>query len=388
MAAQTATLSLRSANRIYERGLRPDHLEGVTRSEPPTAVLVGGQPGAGKAFASRLVRAQLAATVGDSVLISPDELREYHPYWQQHGRVDPAAAADVRADVGRWFARLVDDTVQLGAHVIVVTSMRRPDATEALAARLKADGYHVAAVVLATDREQSRQATLARYDLARASGLAGRFVSAAEHDAAYDGLRDTLARLETGHSIDRLQIVARDGRQLYANERRQEPAGDGNGTGWRQDPMAAQVLQDFRERQYTSREEGDSVLRWQILAQRLSVDPSVPRDVASQAVAWRNAALARAGQDPETARLITWGREAVAFETMPRQQFAREFAHHAKAVERLDEAILYAEKTFERQADRERFVAQSRRRIAERIAEGRYVSPGRVREKAPGAKTR
>jgi Tfp pilus assembly protein PilP len=66
----------------------------------------------------------------------------------------------------------------------------------------------------------------------------------------------------------------------------------------------------------------------------------------------------------------------------------REFPQHAKAVERLDEAISYAESTFEHESDRERFVVQTRERLTERIAEGRFASPDRTRVKERGAKTR
>ena len=73
---------------------------------------------------------------------------------------------------------------------------------------------------------------------------------------------------------------------------------------------------------------------------------------------------------------------------MNRYQFLREFPQHAKAVERLDEAISYAESTFEHESDRERFVVQTRERLAERIAEGRFASPDRTQVKERGAKTR
>ena len=72
---------------------------------------------------------------------------------------------------------------------------------------------------------------------------------------------------------------------------------------------------------------------------------------------------------------------------MNRHQFLREFPQHVTAVERLEEAISYAEKTFEDTSDRERFVVQARDRLAERIAEGRYA-PHRAQTKERGSKAR
>ncbi|CAN5805465.1 hypothetical protein BH11PSE8_BH11PSE8_21870 [soil metagenome] len=56
--------------------------------------------------------------------------------------------------------------------------MRQPDADDALAVRSTASGYRLAAVARPTDRALSRQATLARHELAGASGSAARFETA------------------------------------------------------------------------------------------------------------------------------------------------------------------------------------------------------------------
>jgi hypothetical protein len=258
--------------------------------------------------------------------------------------------------------------------------MRQSQAALALITQMKNASYEVAAVVLASDRDQSRQATLTHFDLARAAGDVPRFIPAAYHDEAYDRLRESLARIEAERTVDRIQVVARDGRELYANQR--------DGEHWVREPRAAYVLHDFRERPLTARELAESALRWQTLAQRLASDPTVPREVASQAITWRNEATAKAQADPEANRLLAWGREAEAFRTMNRHQFLREFPQHAKAVERLEQAIGYAEKTIDVVSDRDRFVAQARERIAERIAEGRYASADRAAVKDRGAKAR
>ena len=50
---------------------------------------------------------------------------------------------------------------------------------------------------LATDRDQSRQATMAGYDQARAAGLTPVFVAAAAHDTAYDAVRTLLVNWPT-----------------------------------------------------------------------------------------------------------------------------------------------------------------------------------------------
>jgi hypothetical protein len=187
------------------------------------------------------------------------------------------------------------------------------------------------------------------------------------HEAAYEGVRDSLVRIEAEVAVDRIQVIVADGRQLYANE--------ADGQRWIRPPQAARVLDDFRNRQLTARELADSALRWQTLVQRLASDASVPREVASQAITWRDDAVQRAEADPQAPRMLAWGREAEAFRTMNRRQFLSEFPQYAKPVERMDEALRFAERNFEQAADRERFIALTRERLATRIAEGRYAGP-------------
>lgn len=380
MAQAQGRLSEVEVDSIYARRIRPDLLDDVPSSANPTAVLVGGQPGAGKSFALAQVRAHLASTTGPAVTISGDEVREYHPHWRSSARIDPLAAQRTQSDASTWYTRLTNDSIEKGANALFETSMRETEAVVKLAERLRSAGYHVAAVVLAVEGDSSRQATLARYDIALTAGDVPRFVPAAYHDSAYDRLRTTVARLEGEHAVDRIQLITRDGRQLYANmiEDRQ----------WIKPPKALATLDDFRERRRPARELADSALRWQTLVQRLAADPSVPREVAAQVVAWRNEATQVAERDPDARLLLQWGRESEAFRTMNRHHFAREFPQHGKMVARLQEAINYAETNFGHAIDRERFIAEARNRIAERIAEGRTGAPQKDPVRQLGGRSR
>lgn len=376
MATAPHPLSEAELERIYAKRIRPDVLDGIEPSQAPTAVLVAGQPGSGRSDALRQVSAHLARTGGPSAVVSGEALRQHHPAWRLHGHDAAGVSDDVRSAVGQWVARVSADAITRRVNVLFETSLRQAEAAVALATLLRQATYHVAAVVLATDRDQSRQATMAYYDLAHRAGAAPAWVTASDHDGAYDALRDTLGRLESEQAVDRLQIIARDGRQLYANEL--------SGGTWLRPPKAVAVLDDFRERRLTARELADSALRWQTLVQRLALDPAVPREVASQLLAWRNESTGKAEHDPEAARLLEWGRDAEAFRTLNRTQFLSEFPHHAKAVERLDQAMRYAQQNFALAADRTRFIDQTRDRLAERIAEGRVGARDRSPpERAP-----
>ena len=245
-----------------------------------------------------------------------------------------------------------------------------PENISALARRFKHEGYQVAGVALASGPDMSRQAALATYLLARTVGAPARFIDFAD-DEGDSAIRAALSRLEAEGVVDRVQVVASDGRQLYANETA--------GGRWVAEPRAAYVLDDLRARMPTARELADTALRWQVLVRELQRDPLVPNELKAEAGAWRDAADATAERDPDAKRLLELGHQADAFRSMNRVAFARAYPQHAKMVERLQEAIAYAEQQFEHAEDRVRFVEQARQRLADRIAEGRALPAERAK---------
>jgi hypothetical protein len=350
----------RDAERRYDRCIRPDLLDGIARSRRQTAVLVVGGADADSAYALARVRANLDPVVGPSALVSPQALREYHPHWRAQPR--PSTAEAIGPDIARWQARLISEAIERRLNLVVEVGTLDPDGLAALARRLKDEGYEVAGVALAPDREATRQAAIAQALLARAVGAATR-VGDVVRDEAHEAMHAALSRLEADGVVDRMQIVARDGRHLYANEQA--------GGHWVAEPRAAYVLEDFEGRQPTARELADAALRWQALVRQLRMDSSLPGELLERASRHADAASARAEQDPDARRMLAWGDEAEAFRSLNRFAFLRAYPQHAKTVERLEEAIGYAEKQFEHASDRARFIDEARRRLADRIAEGR-----------------
>lgn len=371
MAQHPERLAAGELDAIYLRRIRPDLLGRAPASASPIALVIGGQPGAGKSFALAHARSQLQDSAGSAVVISVDELREYHPYWRAYARSDPLAAERTQHDAGLWYARLTNDAIAQRVDVAFETSMRRPEPVLALAGRLRADGYLTVATIVATDRDQSRLATLARFDVARTEGDVPRFVPAAYHDATFSSLRDTLAALEASRAADELRLITRAGAGVYRNQLQ-------NGS-WQRPAKAVEALDAARERPLTARELANRALCWQTLVQRLGADPTTGGEVVAQAVAWRNEATERAERDPDARQYLAWGREAEAFRTMSPQQFLRKFPHHEQTVHRFRLAIDHFEAEFANRADREGTIAETRARFAERIAEGRYADRLRSR---------
>lgn len=376
MASQRELLSESEHDRIYTRQIRPSYLESVDRSLALTAVLVGGQPGAGKSRAIRNVNAQLAATSGTPVVIAGDDLREFHPHWQAHGRNDPNAARDTQRDAGLWYQRLYREAIEAHKNLVFETSMRAPEAVLRLGNELRQAGYRIEAMIVAADRETSRLSTVERFIKQVEGDEIPRFVPGKYHDDAYTSLRNTVKAFDRGDLADKVQLVTRDSREIYTNAR------DGN--RWSKPARALRALDAERERQLSPKELSDFAERWHTLTTRLQVrSESVAREVIEQAVAWRIEASERALANAEAAKLYRWALASEAYKTMGREQFLREFPSYRSAIEKKDQAAEYAAKQYAGDiAAQRRFTEEAGERIAQQIREGRQF--GRVRGEDTG----
>jgi hypothetical protein len=89
MPGDAPLLSDADLQSIYGTCIRPDVLEGVAKSQSPTAVLVAGTPGADTGYALARVLANLRPSIGDSALIRSADLLAYHPYGRQQSSDGP-----------------------------------------------------------------------------------------------------------------------------------------------------------------------------------------------------------------------------------------------------------------------------------------------------------
>jgi hypothetical protein len=359
----------RSTEETYRR-IEASVLEGAPGSPTPTAVLVLGPSGAGTGFVAARQHAELKASTGACFRLSSEALR--HAAYAQYGEGATAAAAD-------WLQRLTTRAGTIGANLVLDAPLHNPQAALAWTSTLGAAGYVVKAAMLATNLDTSRQLLLRHFDMTKdVVGVRGpRWV--AEHDQGFEAARATLERLEATRAVGRIVLLRLDGSALYDNSN--------DGARWRTEARALNVIDEFRRHLPTGRDLAERALRWQTLVQKLVTDSSVPREVASTVLAWRNELAARAERDPDAKQRVGWGFEAEAFRSLPRDRFTEEFPHLGKAVQRLDEAVKYAKTNLALESDRERFVAQARERLAERIAEGRVTSD-RTRSKDVDPPTR
>ncbi len=96
-----------SHEHIFQRRVLPRLLPVSGSGGVPIAVILGGQPGAGKTRLLHDASNELRA-IGATVVINGDNLRSFHPAYARLQQSDPLSAARYTDhDSGRWVEKLI-----------------------------------------------------------------------------------------------------------------------------------------------------------------------------------------------------------------------------------------------------------------------------------------
>lgn len=234
----------------------------------PRAVIMGGQPGSGK---SKLLEASKKLFPdGNIVVINGDDLREYHPQSEEIFKLDDKRYAErTDADSRVWTRRLFDRAIKTKLNIIFESTLRESVPISETMKRLRDEGYHLTAKVVATHERFSTTGIYMRYETQKLDKGYGRFTSQASHDAGYEGMPKTVKHIELNRLVDRLEVFSRDGTMLYCNILENDP--------WKQSGNAARAIADERRRKPTEREIQELHSDWQRIF-RLMEERKAPDD--------------------------------------------------------------------------------------------------------------
>lgn len=202
--------------RVYDQVIRPVLFEDVAPSASPRAVIVGGQPGAGKS-ATLITAARELNSGGTGVaFLNGDDLRPFHPHYQALIKADQSTAADrTGADVGLWIERGIREAAAGRFSAVIETTMRQPLVVVRTAQEFHQAGHQVELRVLVVHPELSRLAIFERFAKALATpGAVPRFTLASYHEDSYARAPETL-RVAAPH-VDKVSLVDRSGALLQA----------------------------------------------------------------------------------------------------------------------------------------------------------------------------
>lgn len=176
--------------------------------ELPRAVLLAGQPGAGK---TRLSSLAVSLMGGDAAFINADDYRRYHPgyralYAEYGSDYVILTGAFSSAVTERLIQRLSDHHLNL----VVEGTGRTVDVPKRTAELLTGKGYAVELGVIAARPEVSLCSTLLRFYQMNEGGTIPRSTAVPAHDEIVAALPENLDVLTTLDCISRLRIWDRD----------------------------------------------------------------------------------------------------------------------------------------------------------------------------------
>ena len=127
----------------------------------PVAIVLGGQPGAGKSNIYQIARKRFSNNL---VELDCDAFRVYHPYYEQiklmFGKDD---GAKTNPFVFKAVDMLVEELSDQKYNLIIESSLNRPNTAINNGKMLPPKGYEVELHIMATNKEISWQSTINRY---------------------------------------------------------------------------------------------------------------------------------------------------------------------------------------------------------------------------------
>lgn len=179
----------------------------------PRAILLAGQPGAGKTELSSMLSSEMA---GDVAFINGDDYRRYHPHRRQlYQKFSADSVGMISPFSNSVTEQLIAALARHRLNLIIEGTGRTVEVPKATAERLTAEGYAVEMAVIAARPEISLISTLLRFYQMEERGTIPRATAISAHDsivAALPGNLDTLVSLPC---ISRLSIWNRDLQQLF-----------------------------------------------------------------------------------------------------------------------------------------------------------------------------
>lgn len=173
----------------------------------PMAFLIGGQPGAGKAFAIERIQQQLANNL---LVINGDEFRYYHQYFQHFCRLyGDDSSKYMGAFAGKMVEKIRDQAIQQGFNILIEGTFRTIETPLNELKRFKQHGYQRQVVICTCPQQLSWQSTIERGNGLANVGLPPRYVPKDHHDLVAEKLAQNAQGILNSGLVDELTLYSR-----------------------------------------------------------------------------------------------------------------------------------------------------------------------------------
>ncbi len=191
------SLSSEESERIFQEKILNDSkisFHDVPTSTSPKAILLAGQPGAGK---SNLMRKTMDALKGEAVVADPDALRRFHPAYEQLKKDFPFDwSSHTHPDAAKWSDMLKKHAIKHKKNFIADGTLSSPKWAVKEALEYLGEGYIVEVKALSVNQLESDHGVYKRFfDEFEAEGT-GRWVPEDYRNKAYYEMPNSLGALE------------------------------------------------------------------------------------------------------------------------------------------------------------------------------------------------
>nr|WP_258015667.1 zeta toxin family protein [Stenotrophomonas maltophilia] len=187
-------------------------MDQVTSQPMPRAIVLAGQPGAGKGGLVKAVEIELS---DDVVKVDPDELRGAHPDARLLRQQHPYTwAGHTHEDASQWAKELRSTAVEGRRNLILDTTLGNGDSAVSLIKDLQANGYDVEIRGVVAHRLESELGVDARFSNSLDSRGFGRYVPEDVRKHVYDALPGNLDKVQAETGIQ-IRLYGREGAQVY-----------------------------------------------------------------------------------------------------------------------------------------------------------------------------
>ena len=182
---------------------------GMIPSQQKIAVVVGGQPGAGK---TNCITNTKRALNHNCVIIDNDAFRNYHPLVNEIKRYYPSLFTDCTDQLSfKATPRMIDMMSDAGFNLVIHQTLKSNLIADDAITKLRDKGYIVIVRALAVSDLESKMSMIERSQaLIEELGYC-RWVPKNNHDVAYAGLPKTVDYMQQSGKYDMIEILKRGG---------------------------------------------------------------------------------------------------------------------------------------------------------------------------------
>lgn len=197
---------------------------GKMPADPPTAIIVGGQIGAGK---SRLIPVAKRDLQNNVVTVDFDELRILHPNHREVRAKYPESVYQILFnDTERLKGDLQENIIKKRLNVVYEGALRNPTGFCDLAKKFKDNNYNVDLYLMSVPQLESYISTILRYSLDLIDDANPRWIEKSVHDESYNGVITTTRELLNQDLLTNIKVFKRgkgleEPIEIYSSEKKQ-----------------------------------------------------------------------------------------------------------------------------------------------------------------------